>query len=293
MVPRFWKNKFLAKNTLHHDLSAWNFMRIVMSIAKEIAPHLPYLRRFARALSGTQPLGDAYVVQTLETLIADPSVFPQTLPAQQALYRVFLKLWSTSTAANKAGSQPHATTAVERNIEMLTPRARQAFILRTVEGFPEESVAAILDISQTQCRTLLDQATKEIAQQVATSVLIIEDEPIIALDIEAMVQELGHEVTGIARTHKEAIALMTERPPGLVLADVQLADGSSGLDAVNEILLTVNVPIIFITAYPERLLTGEKPEPAFLITKPFQPDAVKAAISQALFFDRKAGKQAA
>ena len=73
-----------------------------------------------------------------------------------------------------------------------------------------------------------------------------------------------------------------------MLADIQLADGSSGLDAVNEILTAVNVPVIFITAYPERLLTGDKPEPAFLITKPFQPDAVKAAISQALFFDRKA-----
>jgi CheY-like chemotaxis protein len=293
MVPFVSKNKLLAKNSRHRDLFARNFMRIAMSVAKEIAPHLPYLRRFARALSGTQSLGDAYVVQTLEALIADPSAFPRTIPAQQALYQMFLKLWSTSTAAHRPGAHPHGATAVERNIEMLTPRARQAFILRTVEGFPEDSVAAILDISQAQCSALLDQATREIALQVATSVLIIEDEPIIALDIEAMVQELGHEVTGIARTHKEAIALMKQRRPGLVLADVQLADGSSGLDAVNEILLTVNVPVIFITAYPERLLTGEKPEPAFLITKPFQPDAVKAAISQALFFDRKAGKQAA
>ena len=79
--------------------------------------------------------------------------------------------------------------------------------------------------------------------------------------------------------------------PGLVLADIQLADGSSGLDAVNEILTEIEVPVIFITAFPERLLTGEKPEPAFLITKPFRPEAVKAAISQALFFDRKASKR--
>ena len=140
---------------------------------------------------------------------------------------------------------------------------------------------------------LVEQAGREIADQVATSVLIIEDEPIIALDIEAMVQELGHTVTGIARTHKEAIALVKAKKPGLVLADIQLADGSSGLEAVNEILLGISVPVIFITAYPERFLTGEKPEPAFLITKPFQQEAVKAAISQALFFDRRAGRQAA
>ena len=43
--------------------------------------------------------------------------------------------------------------------------------------------------------------------------------------------------------------------------------------------------MIFITAFPERLLTGERPEPTFLITKPFQRSTVKAAIAQALFFD--------
>ena len=71
----------------------------------------------------------------------------------------------------------------------------------------------------------------------------------------------------------------------LVLADIQLADGSSGLDAVNEILRSVSLPVIFVTAFPQRLLTGTRPEPTFLITKPFQAENVKAVISQALFFD--------
>jgi DNA-directed RNA polymerase specialized sigma24 family protein/CheY-like chemotaxis protein len=264
-----------------------------MSIAREIAPHLPYLRRFARALSGTQSSGDAYVMQTLEALIADPASFPRDMPAQHGLYQIFLRLWSATQEGYRPRTDGSTQNSVERNIEMLTPRARQAFLLRTVEGFPVDAVATIMRIQPAECTNLLDQAAKEIAEQVATTVLIIEDEPIIALDIEAMVEELGHEVTGIARTHAEAMSLVQKRPPGLVLADIQLADGSSGLDAVNEILTTINVPVIFITAYPERLLTGEKPEPAFLITKPFQPDAVKAAISQALFFDRKAGKLAA
>ena len=74
----------------------------------------------------------------------------------------------------------------------------------------------------------------------------------------------------------------------MVLADIQLADGSSGIDAVNEILHSrFEVPVIFITAYPERLLTGERPEPTFLITKPFLPDMVKALVSQALFFETR------
>ena len=263
-----------------------------MSIAKEIAPHLPYLRRYARALSGYQSAGDAFVIATLEALIADPSAFPRDIPPRLALYRVFRKLWF-SVNAEQPVLRSSSIAMVERNLENLTPLPRQAFLLRTVEGFSLSEVATILEVSEPQCISLIDRAGREIAEQVATSVLIIEDEPIIALDLEAMVEELGHTVTGIARTHKEAVALVAAKRPGLVLADIQLADGSSGLDAVNEILTTLSVPVIFITAYPERLLTGDKPEPAFLITKPFQPDAVKAAISQVLFFDRRAERKVA
>jgi CheY-like chemotaxis protein/DNA-directed RNA polymerase specialized sigma24 family protein len=261
-----------------------------MSIAREIASHLPYLRRYARALTGSQQSGDAYVAATLEAVVADPSVFPRDLPGRIAVYKLFVQMWSS---ANQPERMPVDRGAVEMNLDALTPLPRQAFLLRTVEGFSIDDVAMILGRRPIEAMQLVEQAGREIAEQVATSVLIIEDEPIIALDIEAMVQELGHDVTGIARTHKEAIALVRMRRPGLVLADIQLADGSSGLDAVNEILTSIDVPVIFITAYPERLLTGNKPEPAFLITKPFQPEAVKAAISQALFFDRRASRKVA
>lgn len=264
-----------------------------MSIATEIAPHLPYLRRFARALTGTQTSGDAYVVATLEALIADPQSFPREISPRLALYRMFLQMWSL-VGLNSQPTLPDAErSAAERNLEALTPRPRQAFLLRTVEGFTIEEVAAIMAITTEAAAALVQSAGQEIAEQVATDVLIIEDEPIIALDIETMVEELGHRVIGVARTHREAITLAAKKRPGLVLADIQLADGSSGLEAVNEILGAIEVPVIFITAYPERLLTGDRPEPAFLITKPFQPEAVKAAISQALFFDRRAGRKAA
>jgi CheY-like chemotaxis protein len=122
----------------------------------------------------------------------------------------------------------------------------------------------------------------------ATDVLIIEDEAFIALNLQGLVEALGHQVLGVARTHKEAVALAKVKRPGAILADIQLADGSSGLDAVNEMLNSFQVPVIFITAYPERLLTGERPEPAFLIPKPFQPAMVSAMLSQALFFERNA-----
>ena len=98
-------------------------------------------------------------------------------------------------------------------------------------------------------------------------------------------------MVGIARTHSEAVTLAKAKKPGLILADIQLADGSSGLDAVNELLNEFEVPVIFITAYPERFLTGQRPEPAFLIAKPFQPATVSAVASQALFFERTAKRR--
>jgi CheY-like chemotaxis protein len=140
---------------------------------------------------------------------------------------------------------------------------------------------------------LIAEAQAEIDAELATDVLIIEDEPVIAADIEALVRELGHRVTAVAATRDEARAAVARSAPGLILADIQLADGSSGIDAVKDILAQMDIPVIFITAFPERLLTGERPEPTFLITKPFQPETVKAAMGQALFFHPRSQKVAA
>ncbi len=259
-----------------------------MSIAMTIAPHLPYMRRFARALTGAQAGGDAYVAACLEAIIADRSLFDTSLEPRVALYKVLIGIWDT-IGVNLESDGPAAP--FERNLDAIMPRARQAFLLTTVEEFSPHQAATILGTDEEGVRLLIDEAGREIAAQVSTNVLVIEDEAMIALDLEALVTDLGHEVSGLARTHREAIAAVRARRPGLVLADIQLADGSSGLDAVNEILAEIDVPVIFITAYPERFLTGERPEPAFLIAKPFQTETVKAVISQALFFDTRAGSR--
>jgi DNA-directed RNA polymerase specialized sigma24 family protein len=263
-----------------------------MPNANQIAPHLPFLRRFARALSGTQQSGDAYVASTLEALIEDPSIFPASLEPRVGLYKIFLRLWS-SVPLNSPQRRPMAHSPGERRLDRLAPPSRQAFLLHAVEGFPIGDVASILGVSAEEAQELLAVAAREIALQIETNVLIIEDEPMIAMDIEAIAADLGHRVVGVARTHTEAVKLARDTRPGLVLADIQLADGSSGLAAVDEILRSFEVPVIFITAFPERLLTGKGPEPAFLITKPFHADSVKAAISQVLFFEKDSAVQSA
>ncbi len=260
-----------------------------MSIAKQVVSHLPYLRRYARALTGNQKAGDAYVIQVLETLVADPSAFDASVPSRVALYRLFTTIW-TSVALNGEGALHAPAAEAERRLERLPPLSRQAFLLTAMERFDDKDAARVLNVSHEQLIELLAQASEDIGRQVATDVLIIEDEPLIAMDLESIMEEAGHRVVGVARTHSEAIALARESKVGLILADIQLADGSSGIEAVNDLVAFVEAPVIFITAFPERLLTGQRAEPTYLITKPFQASLVTALTSQALFFGEKAGK---
>ncbi|RTL53592.1 MAG: response regulator [Bradyrhizobiaceae bacterium] len=255
-----------------------------MSRSQLVAEHLPLLRRYARALTGNQASGDAYVAAMLEALLQDQTLLDESKGARAGLFRLFTQIWN-SVSLNDDGD-PVTPAASERRLSNITPLARQAFLLLSLEGFSEEEVAFILDTGVGEVRALTDAAGRELAAEIATDVLIIEDETFIAMDLESLVRNLGHNVIGVARTHTDAIALAKTKQPGLILADIQLADGSSGLDAVNELLKTFEVPVVFITAYPERFLTGERPEPAFLISKPFQPAMVSAVASQALFFQR-------
>ena len=258
-----------------------------MSTAQAVAQHLPFLRRYARALTGSQSSGDAYVSATLEALIQDQSALKDPAGARVALYTMFTTIWN-SLAINSGSEQAEAGMPAEQRLTQITARPRQAFLLVSLEGFSEEDASRILQADVAQLRQLVENAGRELAAEIATDVLIIEDETFIAMDLEGLVQSLGHRVLGVARTHSEALALGKSKRPGLILADIQLADGSSGLDAVNDLLRVFQVPVIFITAYPERFLTGERPEPAFLIAKPFQPATVSAVVSQALFFERNA-----
>jgi CheY-like chemotaxis protein len=256
----------------------------MMSVSQSIAPHLPSLRRFARALSGSQESGDAYVVALLEALVENPSIFPLAVDPKVALYQIFLKIWN-SVDANAFPNLKFENSDTVR-LQTLTPKPRQAFLLLSVEGFDVGAIAKILETDLEDVAALIATADHEIANQLEPAdILIIEDEPLTAAHLQELVQSLGHEVTGIARTHRDALKLAQDRKPDLILSDIQLADGSSGVEAVNEILGELEAPVIFVTGHPEMLLTGAKPEPTFLIAKPFNAETVKAVIGQALFFE--------
>jgi len=252
-----------------------------MSIEK-YGQYVPYLRRFARALTGSQINGDLYVKTALQALMAVIENGEVTTPPKIQLYRALLKVWS-NTGSELESDVDHEPSPANR-VRRLAPEQRQAFVLNALEGMTEKEIAQVMDVSLTDAIDLLASAEVDIETELETNILIIEDEPIIASDIQGIVEELGHSVCGIAATHKSALELIKKTNPGIILSDVNLADGSSGIDAVTDILAGSSIPVIFVTAFPEQLLTGERPEPAYLISKPFEPENLKAAISQALFF---------
>jgi CheY-like chemotaxis protein len=266
----------------------------MVDLSQAIVSQLPYLRRYARAVSGSQENGDRYVKLCLEMLLQQRQRLDVQSPELRlVLFRALHDVWQEAPAKAAGADQALANRSiVASRIGQLAPKERQALVLTALEGFSLPQVARIMRLEAEQVLDLLDQARADLRAQEKTRILIIEDEPVIALDIASTVREDGHEVIGIATTHAEAVALAARETPGLVLADIQLADDSSGLEAVNEILGHYEVPVIFITAFPERLLTGERPEPTFLITKPFDTDILRVSISQALATRKSGAAQA-
>ncbi|MGY6410206.1 MAG: response regulator [Alkalilacustris sp.] len=257
--------------------------------AARIAAELPFLRRYARALTGSQASGDRYAAATLEAILAEPSVYDAAHSAKVALFRAFHLVWRTTGAPMADPESAEAAEGLEGRAQFhlaaLTPNTREALLLRSIEEFRHDEIAAIMDIPQEEAEELIAIAFREMEASMTGRVMIIEDEPLIAMDLRSIVSDMGHTVTGIARTRDQAVTLGGAERPDLILADIQLADNSSGIDAVADLTAMLgDVPVIFITAFPDRLLTGEKPEPAFLITKPFSVEQVRSAVSQAMFF---------
>lgn len=253
-------------------------------LSAQIAALLPALRRHARALTGNQETGDAFAMKALETILRNRDAVTDQASLQVDLFGVFFKAWDAQDTPVTADDDPTAMPA-ERYLSKLTPDSRHALLLHSIEQFSTAEIARIMGRTQNDVTALIDTAHGEIKQSIAGRILVIEDEAMIALDLQYIVEEMGHTVTGTAATHNQAIALARTEKPDLILSDIQLGDGSSGIDAVDEILSGVDdIPVIFITAFPELLLTGERREPAFVMTKPYSAEQVKSALSQAMFF---------
>ena len=256
-----------------------------MDLSQSIAADLPFLRRYARALTGNQTTGDRYAAATLEAILADPTHYDINISPRAALFRTFHVIWSSAGAPIAEDDSNNLERRAQFHLSGLTKDSREALLLHTIEGFDLQELGQVLQTTPAQAQQLVQKARTEMEKSMRGAVMIIEDEAFIAMDIESIVTAMGHRVTGTARTHTAAITLGAKVRPDLILADIKLADNSSGIDAVRDLLATLgDVPVIFITAFPDQLLTGARPEPTFLIGKPYTEEQVRSAVSQAMFF---------
>ena len=241
-----------------------------------LTQELPYLRRYARAMTGDQVTGDLYVEAMMQEHILTPR--PAEVPLPQNRVDLFVLL-------DLVIADPHSLPQIAEQLPVfkgMSSLSRRALFLTAVEMLDREDVETILNIAADELDAALARAEKELAAALATNVMIIEDEPMIAFQLKELIESLGHTMVARATTREEAVKMAADFKPGLMLVDIQLADGSSGLDAMAEIAEFHRAPSVVITAFPERLLAGQSNEPAFLIPKPFRHDHVKAVISQAL-----------
>ncbi|MET1026081.1 MAG: response regulator, partial [Dongiaceae bacterium] len=229
-------------------------------LSEKIVENLKYLRRYARALLGSQQSGDMYVRLCLETLLQQRDLISDDDNLKLKLFKLFHEVYQRVGVTDATEPVPPRTEAADLSVGSrlgaIPPSAREVLLLTALEGFALKDVAVVLDVSLDDASRLLDEAWSLVKAQVSTTVLIIEDEPVIALDISGLASEMGHTVVGIAADQMEAVKIAKERQPGLVLGDIDLGAGGSGLVAIQEILQSLDMPVIFITAYPERLLTG-------------------------------------
>lgn len=259
-----------------------------------LIPYIPYVRRYARALTGSRQRGDEYVKACLEAIIAQDEIEGLSDNPKRALFRMFHDVWvrlaPPATSGPEGVSSEGDGQSFRRIVAALPRRERQAFLLHHLERFDVDDIVFVLRATASEVKTLIARANAELSAQPAARVLIIEDDAVIAMGNAQIIEEMGHEIVGTARTEQEAIDQFDDTRPDLILADIRLADGSSGVDAVTKIIRTSNVPVIYVTGHPEDVLTGEGIEPTYVIEKPFNPEVLKAAVAQALSFRGSAVK---
>ena len=141
-----------------------------MSISDAVAPHIPYLRRFARALTGTQAGGDAYVVATLEAILADPGLPEREARSEsRALPIVPAQLAQRAGERSRRFAGPGDETPQAGNLAAITVEPRIAFLLNALESFTPKEIGQTIDCSEREALELIERAGREISAQIRTA----------------------------------------------------------------------------------------------------------------------------
>lgn len=243
----------------------------------------PSVRQYGRVIVGSTHWGDHLVARALEDISADPELGLSPSHSRNVL-RGLSRLWNGWFGANMRDYVSASCADGERHGVRLSKPAgieRQAALLSDYRQLPHEQTAKILNVPTNKVTQACLEFRKTKIHDGAT-VLLIEDDLLIAEAVRAQVETMGHHCSCIAATAEHAIESAFSVTPDLIISDIKLADGTSGLNATRQINESVPVPTIYLTAFPELVLTGASHEPEFVLSKPYLPTQLEALMKHVL-----------
>lgn len=245
--------------------------------------HTATVRQFARAIFADRLIGDELTRLALAKVNIDPNSSTDSLTD---LLHAFLHTWRMASSGKRTEESLFSDEALFAALPEPPGDDRLMLLLVDVLSFTPETAAKIIAMNDRDPHKALELGRQLISLPRNAQAMIIEDEPLIAADLREILTSMGIEVCGEANTADKAVAMSRRQKPNIILADYNLIGMKTGADAVMEIQDKHDCPIVFITGYPEQVLTGEDVEPDFVISKPYRIESVKAAVAHCLDVDR-------
>lgn len=248
----------------------------------QIVAEIPALRRYAACLTGSIAAGDRLIGKALRAILAGQVHLVPLAGMRLALLRALHEAWEPAEEAGSVATPADDRPNAGRLIQLLPPLTRAAVILTRSEHLSAAEAAFVLRVEPAEIHYRLQAAEQEFERVMARRVLIVEDDVFTAIDLEDLVTSLGHRAIGPAMTRTQAVHLAMREEPDLILSDVRLDEQNAGIDAIREIRDRMNVPVIFLTAYPDCFADRAILDNSYVIPKPFSDSMVSSIITNAL-----------
>ncbi|WP_084418525.1 response regulator [Henriciella litoralis] len=231
---------------------------------------LPDLRRFSRALTGTQEAGDALVSEAVRLLSNRSQELVEHFCSRPRLFGLVSSILDSRTF-------------LAFNPERADSPGRRAVLMQDVFGFTEEDARSALQLASDNYRMLLQAARLPASGLEPARIVILEDQFLIAADEEILLKSHGHDVVGVCATAEEALEIVKSESPDIVICDIDLGAGNpTGLDFAKSVPPEARCAFVFVTGHPATLCQGHPGEPAYLVSKPYDPAVLATIVYQAL-----------
>lgn len=234
------------------------------------------IRRYAFCILGNRQLSDIAVESALDSLVSEAASVSGRAISRLDFYRKV----NQASAATPANVSAVAGSGLHAQFHRLSREQRQVVALHAVIGLPFIDIASVMDMPEKTVRLFYARALLMLREKPAT-VLIIEDEVFIAIDLQQILQKLGLSVAGIAKNRAEALRIAGFTRPSLILADYKLRD-DTGVAVVKAIREQMPASVIYVTSHPDEAAATRDCEDDLVIAKPFNPHALAAAVQTRL-----------